>query len=213
MPQLTHGGPAGFLAAAPVDDHVTAMYASDLELQGYVANLTRIWAWSPEALGALSFLLRLATDMSGTDAHQRALLTSVTASSLGDSYCSLAFGLKLAMTGGDDVAVTALAGRPADLDPRDRLLAEWARRVTEDPSATTAEDVDELRAAGYDDGQIFALTLFVALRMAFSTVNDALGAAPDAELADRVPAAVRAAVTWGRAPQPVTVPTSSSAAE
>ena len=40
--------------------------------------------------------------------------------------------------------------------------------------------------------------LFVALRLAFSTVNDALGAAPDRELTERAPAPVRAAVTFGR---------------
>jgi hypothetical protein len=38
----------------------------------------------------------------------------------------------------------------------------------------------------------------VALRQAFSTVNDALGAQPDSELVDRVPAEVRQAVTFGR---------------
>lgn len=200
MSQLITDAPAGFLSAAPVTDHVTSMYRSDLELQGYIANLTRIWAWSPEALGAISFALKVATDMSGVDPRERALLTSVTAATLGDSYCSLAFGLKLASTGGDDVAVTALAGDDAGLAPRDRLLAGWARRVTEDPSSTTAADLDELRRAGYDDGQIFALTLFVALRVAFSTVNDALGGAPDAELVDRVPAVVRDVVTYGRAP-------------
>lgn len=34
--------------------------------------------------------------------------------------------------------------------------------------------------APFDDGQVFAITTFVALRLAFSTANDALGAQPDA---------------------------------
>jgi hypothetical protein len=38
----------------------------------------------------------------------------------------------------------------------------------------------------------------VALRLAFSTVNDALDARPDRELGKSVPAGVREAVTWGR---------------
>ena len=42
--------------------------------------------------------------------------------------------------------------------------------------------------------------LFVALRMAFSTVNDALGAEPDPELAATAPAVVRGAVTFDRPP-------------
>jgi hypothetical protein len=60
--------------------------------------------------------------------------------------------------------------------------------------------VDALRAAGFDDGQVFAHTLFVALRLAFSTVNDALGATPDEELAARVPHELRVAVGYGRRP-------------
>ena len=69
-----------------------------------------------------------------------------------------------------------------------------------DPNGTTRADVQELRAAGLDDEQVFAVTAFVALRLAFSTVNDALGASPDAELAASVPDAVRSAVGYGRAP-------------
>ena len=59
-------------------------------------------------------------------------------------------------------------------------------------------DVQQLRAAGYDDAQIFAITLFVALRIAFSSVNDALGALPDRELGETVPEVVRDAITFGR---------------
>ena len=39
---------------------------------------------------------------------------------------------------------------------------------------------------------------FAALRIAFSTVNDALGTAPDRQLGVEVPAEVRDAVTFGR---------------
>ena len=52
------------------------------------------------------------------------------------------------------------------------------------PQRDVAADVEALRDAGFDDAQIFAITFFVALRMAFSTVNDALGARPDRELLD-----------------------------
>jgi alkylhydroperoxidase family enzyme len=77
-------------------------------------------------------------------------------------------------------------------------MAAWARKVATVPNATTPADVEALREAGLDDGQIFAITAFVALRLAFSTVNDALGAQPDAQLAASLPAEVRAAVTYGR---------------
>ena len=40
----------------------------------------------------------------------------------------------------------------------------------------TADDVEALRSAGIADQEIFHATAFVALRLAFSTVNDPLGA-------------------------------------
>ena len=55
-----------------------------------------------------------------------------------------------------------------------------------------------LRAEGFDDSQIFAITVYSAMRIAFSTVNDALGARPDRHLGAEVPPEVRAAVDFGR---------------
>ena len=89
-------------------------------------------------------------------------------------------------------------GNDAPLDSTDRSLARWARRLAHDPNSTTAADVQSLRANGFDDAQIFAVSVFVALRIAFSTVNDALGAQPDRQLVVDAPAAVRDAVTFGR---------------
>ena len=64
-----------------------------------------------------------------------------------------------------------IGGKDGALLPEERTLVRWARRVSRDPSATTEEEVDSLRALGYDDRQIFAITLFVVLRLAFSTVT------------------------------------------
>jgi len=77
-------------------------------------------------------------------------------------------------------------------------MAAWARKIARNPNATTAADVQALRDAGLSDEQIFAITAFVALRLAFATVNDSLGAQPDAELAQSLPREVREAVTYGR---------------
>jgi hypothetical protein len=55
-----------------------------------------------------------------------------------------------------------------------------------------------LRAAGLSDREIFEATVYVAFRLAFSTVNDALGARPDQRLVASAPPEVRAAVAYGR---------------
>jgi alkylhydroperoxidase family enzyme len=91
-----------------------------------------------------------------------------------------------------------LTGSDQGLSADERALARWARRVARDPNATTAADVAELRDAGFTDAQIFAITVFVGLRIGFSTINDALGLRPDARLGSDPPREVVAAVTFGR---------------
>ena len=84
--------------------------------------------------------------------------------------------------------------------------------VTATPGAVaeivqTHRDIEALRDVGFSDEQIFAMTVYVSLRIAFSTVNASLGAHPDAALGSTVPDAVLDAVTYGRPIQsPPTVP-------
>jgi alkylhydroperoxidase family enzyme len=113
----------------------------------------------------------------------------------------MAWGNKFATQAGPEVPAGVLRGDDEGLDPQERALARWARQVAGDPNATTAADVQALRDAGFDDLQIFAITVFVAARLAFSTVNDALGATPDVELVASLPPAIREAVSFGRRPR------------
>jgi alkylhydroperoxidase family enzyme len=126
------------------------------------------------------------------------VLVTAAASALGDSYCSMAWGKKLAAAAGPDVAAGVIRGGADGLDLADQALARWARLVATGPSAISAEDVQALRDVGFDDTQVFAITAFVALRLAFSTVNDALGAVPDNELRASTPEEVVSAIVFGR---------------
>ena len=192
--------PGGFLTAPELTAGVRRVYDADLDGLGYVMNNTRLWAHLPEALERLSGLLGQTVATAGLSLRQRGVLVTACASSSGDSYCTLAWGAKLAREAGDDVAAGVVRGDDSGLEPGDRALARWARRVVRDPAGTSADDLEELRAAGFDDEQIFAITVFVGLRLAFSTVNAALGAEPDAELAATTPPLLMDAVTFGRPP-------------
>ena len=119
------------------------------------------------------------------------------ASTLGDS-CSLAWGGKLSAASDATLAGGVLTGTDIGLTDQERAMASWARKVVRDPNATTPADVQELRDAGLSHEQIFSITAFVALRVAFSTVNDALGACTDAQLVNSLSAAVTESVTYGR---------------
>ncbi len=194
------GGATSFLSEPEPSDEVRRMYDEDLEGDGYVMNLTRVWAHVPHVNDAVSALIGAATSAGGLTMRQRGVLVGATASTLGDSYCSLAWGRRLAREVGDETAAEVLTGDDSGLDPSERALAGWARKVTRDPNSTTAADVQALRDAGFGDQQIVAITAYVAGRIAFSTVNDALGAVPDAELIPEVPEPVGAVVDGGRPP-------------
>lgn len=190
----------GFLGPAVDSPGAARLAATDTEQFGYVMNLTRMWSHQPALREGLLALFDQAANAAGLSYRDRGVLISAAASSIGDAYCSLAWGNRLAGVAGGEVAGSVLGGSDAGLDVRESALAAWARWVASDPNGATAADAEELRTVGYDDPQILAITLFVALRVAFAAVNDALGVPPDAELVDGAAAEVRAAVTFGRAP-------------
>ncbi|HYB15779.1 MAG TPA: hypothetical protein VEF71_09960 [Streptosporangiaceae bacterium] len=187
-----------FLQEPPVSPQVQALYDEDLADDGYVWNVSRLWAHQPDTLNRLFDLMSQAFAPSGLDFRQRGILVTAAAATLGDSYCSLAWGGKLGQASDATVAAGVLSGGDAGLTGQEKAMAAWARKVARDPNATMPPDIQALRDSGLDDGQIFAITAFVALRLAFSTINDALGAQPDAQLAQSVPSEVREAVTYGR---------------
>lgn len=187
----------GFLREPEPSDAARALFDEDRAELGYVMNVSRLWAYQPELVTGLFDLMRRATT-GRLSTRTRAILVAAGASAFGDSYCSLAWGGKLAAKAGADIAAAVLAGDDSGLEPAERPVAAWARAVARNPNATHDAQVADLRAAGYTEADIFAMTVFVALRVAFSTVNDALGVPPDTELAAGLPAAVRHAVTFGR---------------
>jgi uncharacterized peroxidase-related enzyme len=187
-----------FLHEPPVSPQVQALYDQDLAGSGYVWNGSRLWAYQPETLNRLFELMSQAFKPSGLNFRQRGILVAAAASTLGDSYCSLAWGGKLGKASDAAVAAGVLNGSDAGLTGQEKAMAAWARKVAKDPNATMPADIQALRDAGLDDGQIFAITAFVALRLAFATINDSLGAQPDAQLARSLPQQVREAVTYGR---------------
>ncbi len=188
-----------FLTEPEPSPETQALYDGDIGQVGYVMNLSRMWAHNPRLHDGLFDLVAECFEAAGLSFRDRGVLISAAASTMGDPYCSLAWGNRLAAASDATVAAGVLRGDDSGLDERERALARWARRVARDPNATTAHDVAPLRAVGYDDAQVLAITTFVALRLAFSTVNDALGAVPDDELKAAASPQVRAAVTWGRA--------------
>jgi uncharacterized peroxidase-related enzyme len=188
----------GFLEAAAASAGADRLFAGDVERLGYVMNLSHVWAHLPQGHKAVTELLELAADTGSLTYRQRAVLITAAAAEFGDSYCSLMWGNRLARTADENVAAGVVRGDDDGLDDTERALARWARRVARDPAGVRQEDVQALRSAGFDDTQIFAITLFVAMRLAFAIVNDALGALPAGQLRAPVPSQLLGAVGFGR---------------
>ncbi len=189
---------AGFLEQPPLTPQAQALFDDDLKEFGYVWNASRLWAYQPDTVERLFEVMSQAFEPSGLGFRQRAILVASAASALGDSCCSLAWGGKLSGASDPALAASVIDGTDTGLTDQEKAMASWARKVVKDPNATTLADVQELRDAGLSDSQIFAITTFAALRMAFAAINDALGVTPDAQLVASLPPAVTAAVTYGR---------------
>ncbi len=197
MAQTARMNPA-FLPEPPQSPAAKTAYEDDLAADGYVNNLTRVWCWRPDVLMSFQSTRTELLSESTLSSREVAVLVAATAAARGDSYCALAWGARLAGMSDEATAAGVLRGAEADLSQRETALADWSRRVVTDPNATTEADTQRLRDAGLSDREIFEATTLIAFRLAFSTVNDALGARPDAQLAEKAPKLVREAVTFGR---------------
>lgn len=188
----------GFLDAPEPDEASSRLFAENVADFGYVMNLSRLWAYQPSTLAGLFDLLGETVAAHGLTFRQRGILVAACASTHGDSYCSLAWGSRLAEATDADTAAAVLRGDDGNLTAAEQAMAAWARKVARDPNGTSAADVQVLRDNGFTDAEVFGLTVFAALRLALATVNDALGVRPDAQLRASAPEAVLDAVAFGR---------------
>lgn len=190
--------PASFLADPPPSSAVTAAYAEDLASDGYVFNLTRLWCWRPDVMTLFGAVRSGLLAESTLSPREIATMVVATAAARGDAYCSLAWGRKLAELTDETTAAEVLRGMDTSLTERESALVRWCRLVVRDPNSTTETDVAELRKVGFTDREVFEATCWISFRMAFSSINAALGAPPDPQLAENAPPSIQAAVTFGR---------------
>jgi len=80
-----------------------------------------------------------------------------------------------------DALVAALKDdwRRVDLSPADRALLAFAEKLTKTPGEMDGDDVEGLRAAGFDDRAIHDATQVVAYFNYINRVADGLGTDPE----------------------------------
>jgi uncharacterized peroxidase-related enzyme len=65
--------------------------------------------------------------------------------------------------------------REANLAPADRAMLDFTVRLTEQPARLGPDDLDKLRAVGFDDMGILQITLIASWFNYINRVADALG--------------------------------------
>ena len=189
---------AGFLEVPDANAEAQGLFDQDIAQFGYVTNGSRLWAYQAATHDRLFDLMQQQITALGLTTRLRGILVTACASTLGDSYCSLAWGNKLAAESDPRTAAGVIRGDDSQLTARERALAGWARKVARDANHISEADTQALRDVGYSDAEIFAVTTFVALRIAYATINDALGARPDAIYRSSTPEALLDAISYGR---------------
>lgn len=189
-----------FVTTVPVGEAVgavRAMYAREQAACGYVPNYAKVFSLRPEILALWERLL------SGVKRHAEPrryeMATVAAAQALRSSYCGLGHVRALARhLPPEQVRAVVAASEQPELSAADAAVVRFARKVARQAHAVTAEDVEALRRVGLGDEEIFDLAAIVAVRAFFTTVLDALGAAPDSALGD-LDVGLRDQLTIGRA--------------
>jgi uncharacterized peroxidase-related enzyme len=71
--------------------------------------------------------------------------------------------------------------RTADLSPPDRIMLEFAEKLTRTPASVSSEDIDKLRQADFDDDAIHDIVQVTALFNYYGRLADGLGIEPEPE--------------------------------
>jgi uncharacterized peroxidase-related enzyme len=184
------------------DDQAADLFADDQETQGYVANLTKLFARRPAVFQAWRQLN--SAIKANMDLRRYELATLAAARRLRSSYCSLAHGkvLRDRFYDANTVRNIVTDHRQAGLDPVDVAVMDFADKVAADAGSITDGDVAALRRHGLSDSEILDVALAVGARCFFSTVLDAMGVEPDAAYRTLLEPDLQQALAVGRPIEP-----------
>ncbi|MCU1392437.1 MAG: putative peroxidase-related enzyme [Ilumatobacteraceae bacterium] len=165
-----------------VADEVRAWTDGQTAAWGYLPNYAAAFASRPDVARAWTNLNL--TVRNGMDRHRFEIATIAAARAMRSTYCTAAHSTFMRDTCGDEQSMVALATDhdAVTLDPADRAVAAFARKVVLDAAGITADDTAALRAVGLDDNDIADVVFAVSARCFFATALDAMGVQADAQL-------------------------------
>jgi uncharacterized peroxidase-related enzyme len=186
------------------EGEVRSMFERQQQSWGFVPNYAKVFCYRPEVMVRWAQLLsEIRRPM---DDRRFELATFAAAHELKNTACALEHGKQLGrFIGPESVVALAVGAENHGLSEADVAIASYARKIANDASAVTREDVEGLKSHGLSDAEIFDIAAAAAGRAFFTKLLDALGVQADSA-AGKLDSDFREPLTVGR-------PISSDSAE
>jgi uncharacterized peroxidase-related enzyme len=152
-------------AESELPPDIRDVYEANREKVGFVPNVFRSYAKRPEHFRAfMQYHDVLMRGPSGLSRAEREAIVVAVSSENRCLYCVVAHGAALRILGKDPILADQIATnwRTADLTPRFRTILQFASRVNEPGFTASDDEIDELRAAGLTDDDIWDIAAIAA---------------------------------------------------
>jgi len=169
---------------AALPDDIAAIYAKNRERVGFVPNVFRAYARRPEHFRAfVAYHDVLMKGAGGLSRAEREAIVVAVSSENACQYCVTAHGAALRIFTNDAVLADQIAinWRTATLEPRMRAMLAFASRVNEPRFAASDAEIDDLRAAGFSDDDVWDIAAIAAFFGFSNRMAGALDMRPNAE--------------------------------
>jgi uncharacterized peroxidase-related enzyme len=176
-----------WLTVPPADslpDQVATEISPIADKIGFVPNVARLLAISPRHFtGWWRCFDELMRGPSGLSKTQREMIAVVISAEARCPYCQAAHAAALRLRTKDAVLVERLAVnyRHVELAHQDRVMLDFAVKLTHTPEACDEDDVARLREAGFSDADILHIVEVAAIFNYNVRLATATGLFPNAE--------------------------------
>jgi uncharacterized peroxidase-related enzyme len=177
MPQPDHISKLGLPDPSELDQDLREVFVKCVDKLGYVPNVLSAYSLRSQRLrNFMAIYNEIMLSSSGLSKLEREMVAVVVSSANRCYYCLVAHGAAVRQLSGDPELgeMLALNYRIAPLDPRQRLMLDFAWKLTTEPHLIDDSDRDALSQQGLSQEDIFDLAETVALfnltnRMASAT--------------------------------------------
>lgn len=156
----------GHVEPADLPDDLRARIEAIAEKSGFVPNVFRALGRRPRELRAfLDYHDALMDSSDGLSKAERELVVVATSGANHCTYCVVAHGAILRVRTKDAEIADRVATNPwgVELSPRERAIVDLALLVATDSAALTEAEIDDARAAGLSDDEIWDVGAITAM--------------------------------------------------